>query len=247
MTVGDGPEYERVVADLRDAILDGVITGRLPSLRTLADRYGTSIDVARRAVDVLRGEGLVITRQGSGTYARVFQRVTRRSPGRLARSYWGSGRAIQDADTGIRPRVVDVVVGEVEAPAIVAEAFGVEPGTAVLYRSRRFLVEQRPVQLSVSYLPLDFADTRLAYTDVGPGGTYARLAELGHAPARFTEDLVARAALPREVEQLDLGSSLGAIVYEITRWAYTDAGRCIEVNRMILDASAYRLVYDFSA
>lgn len=201
----------------------------------------------RRAIEVLRGEGLVVTRHGSGTYARVFQRITRSSPGRLARQHWGAGKAIQDADTGIRPRAVDVIVGETPAPVSIADALGVEPGAPVLYRSRRFVVDGRPVQLATSYLPLDFADTRLAYTDVGPGGTYARLAELGQAPARFTETITARAPMPDEVERLDLGTSLGAVVFEITRQAYTEAGRCIEVNRMVLDASAYQLEHHFAA
>lgn len=247
MSDAPGHAYERVVTELREGILDGEIAGRLPSLRGLAERYGTTVDVARRAVDVLRGEGLVVTRHGSGTFARVFQRIVRTSPGRLARRHWGAGKAIQDADTGIRPRVVDVVVGETPAPPYVADVFGVQPGVPVLFRSRRFLVENRPVQLSTSYLPLDFVDTRLAYTDVGPGGTYARLAELGHAPAQFTEAITARAPMPDEVDRLDLGTSTGAIVFEIIRHAYTEAGRCIEVNRMVLDASAYRLEHHFAA
>lgn len=245
--MNDGPAYERVTSELREAILNEELTGRLPSLAGLATRYGVTPDVARRAVEVLRGEGLLVTRQGSGTYVRLFQRIVRSSPGRLARTHWGAGKAIQDADTGIRPRTVDVVVGETPAPDYVAEAFGIEPGDPVLTRSRRFVVEQRPVQLALSYLPLDFADTRLAYTDIGAGGTYARLDELGFAPVRFTERLVARAPLPDEVERLELGSSVGAIVVEIVRHAYTASERCVEVNRMVLDASAYALEYDFSA
>lgn len=244
--MNDGPAYERLVGELREAILDGELTGRLPSLRTLARQYGTTVDSARRAVEVLRGEGLLVTRHGSGTFARVFARIRRSSPGRLARDQWGTGRAIQDADTGIRPRTVDVVVGESPAPDYVADALGVQPGDPVLTRSRRFVVESRPVQLAISYLPMDFTDTRLAYTDIGAGGTYARLAELGHAPVRFVERLTARAPRPEEVEQLELGTSTGVIVFEMTRWAYT-VDRCIEVTRMVLDASAYELEYSFTA
>jgi GntR family transcriptional regulator len=44
-----------------------------------------------------------------------------------------------------------------------------------------------------------------------------------------------------------LESSVGALVVEITRYAYTDAGRCVEVNRMVLDATAYELEYHFDA
>jgi len=247
--VNDRPAYELLAAELREAILTGDLTGRMPSVRTLAERHAVGTDVARRALELLRSEGHVITKHGSGTYVRTFQRIMRRSPGRLSAGQWGAGQMIQDADTGPRARQVNVVVDETPAPDYVAEALGVALGEPVLYRSRQFLVEDRPVQLSTSHLPLDIAGagSRLFYTDVGPGGTYARLAELGHAPVRFTERLTARAPRPDEVERLDLESSVGAIVIEITRCAYTAADRCVEVNRMVLDATAYELEYAFTA
>lgn len=246
--MNDGPAYERMVNELREAIHSGELAGRLPSLTSLGDQYGVAPAIARRAVEILRAEGLIShTRQGARPYVRQFQRITRRSPGRLSRDQWGAGKAIQDADTGIRPRAVDVNVGETPAPANVAEALGVELGAPVLTRARRFAVEDRPVQLSTSYLPLDFADTRLAYTDVGAGGTYARLAELGHEPVRFVEKVTARAPRPGEVEGLELPSAVGVVVLEIVRRAYTETGRCVEVNMMILDATAYDLEYTFTA
>lgn len=246
--MSDGPAYIRVADELRAAILDGELTGRLPSLRGLADRYGVTIDVARSAIDVLRAEGLVVTRQGAGTQVRPFQRIVRSSPRRLSRDGWSSGRPIQDADTGVRQRTVDVVVAEVLPPAFVAAALVVGADDPVLSRSRRFLVDQRPVQVATSYLPLDVVGgTRVAYTDVGPGGTYARLAELGHAPVRFSERVTARAPWPDEVERLELASSVGALVLDIVRNAYTESGRCVEVTHMVLDATAYVLEYNFSA
>lgn len=246
--MGDAPAYERLAGTLRAAILDGGLTGRLPSQRALATRHGVTPDVARQAVDVLRGEGLVTTRHGSGTYVRVYRRIVRASPGRLARERWLAGVPVQDHDTGARPRTVDVVVAEVAAPEPVAAALGVPAGATVLMRRRRFVVDDRLVQLATSYLPLDVAGgTRIAYTDTGPGGLYARLAELGHGPARFAERLTARAPRPEEVEALDLGSSAGATVIEIVRSAYDAAGRCVEVNRMVLDAAAYEVTYDFPA
>jgi GntR family transcriptional regulator len=242
------PAYEQLAATLRTAILAGELSGRLPSLRGLSIRYGVTIDVARGAIEVLRGEGLVSTRHGAGTYVRRFDRIRRSSPGRLSSTQWGAGRQIQDADTGTRPRTVDVIVDEAPAPDFVADALSVEPGTPVLTRARRFTVEDRCVQLATSFLPLDIVGgTRVAYTDVGPGGIYARLAELGHEPTRFVERLTARAPRPEEVERLGLTSSLGALVVEITRVAYTAQDRCVEVNRMVLDATAYELEYHFSA
>jgi GntR family transcriptional regulator len=90
------------------------------------------------------------------------------------------------------------------------------------------------------------ADSAIAQEDTGPGGSYARLAELGHAPAHFREDVRARMPQPEEADALELPSA-GTPVVDIVRTALTDAGAVIEVNEMTLDASAYILRYDFSA
>jgi GntR family transcriptional regulator len=242
-------EANRVADQLRAAILSGELAdgSRLPSLSELAAAHGVSLDVARQAVAALRAERLAETRHGAGTFVRRFALITRSSPGRVSRQRWGTGEAIQDHDTGPRLRTVGVAVNEVPAPEFAAAALGVQPGEPVMARSRRFLVEHRPVQLSTSYLPVDVVrGTAAAYTDTGPGGMYARLAELGHAPVRFTERVSARAPYPDERTALEMAGT-GGLVFEIVRFAYTESGRCIEVNRMILDATAYELSYEFGA
>ncbi len=241
-------EARRVANDLRSSILAGDLVdgARMPSLTALAQRYAASHDVVRQAIGILREEGLVVTRHGAGTFVRRFALIVRSSPGRLARSRWGSGAAIQDHDTAPRPRTVDVVVSEVPAPEAAARGLGIEPGEVVLSRSRRFLVEERPVQLSTSYLPLDLVrGTAVAYTDTGPGGLYARLADLGHGPDRFVERVAARAPRPEERAQLAMAAR-GGVVFEVIRAAYSGS-RAVEVNVMILDATAYELEYAFSA
>ncbi|WP_412541158.1 UTRA domain-containing protein [Longispora sp. K20-0274] len=176
----------------------------------------------------------------------MTSRIRRSSPARLSRTRWGAGQMVQGADTEAGPGVVDVVVAEGPAPAWVAGPLGLRPGSDVLSRSRRFLVDERPVQLAVSYYPADLVrGTRIAETDTGPGGAYARLAEQGHAPARFTEYV--RGRVPSPVEAEGLGLLSGAFVLEITRHPFTAAGLCVEVNRMILDATAYILDYSFDA
>lgn len=247
--MADGPAYKRVADDLRAQIRAGKMAAgaRLPSLPQLGNQYGVSLDVARQAISILRSEGLVETQQGKGAFVRTFAQITRNSPGRLSRAQWGSGKAIQDHDTGPRWRTVDIVVSEVHPPSDVAEALGVDQVDMVLSRARRFLVDDRPVQLATSYYPLDVVrGTAITYTDTGAGGAYARLAEAGFEPVRFTESVVARAPQPDEAFDLALPKA-GGFVFDLTRFAYTAESRCIEVNRMVLDAAAYVLEYHFTA
>ena len=82
-------------------------------------------------------------------------------------------------------------------------------------------------------------------TYTGPGGSYARLADIGHAPARFREDLRSRMPSPDEAERLDIAP--GTPVVEIIRVALDAAGTPVEVNEMTADASAYIFRYEFPA
>jgi GntR family transcriptional regulator len=244
-----GPAYKHIADDLRARIRAGELAAgeRLPSYPKLGQQYGVSAEVARQAISTLRGEGLVEARQGSGSFVRTFVPITRNSPGRLSRAQWGSGKAIQDHDTGPRWRAVDVVVSELPAPDDIAAALNIDSGAPVLSRARRFMVDDRPVQLATSYYPLELVrGSAIAYTDTGAGGAYARLAELGAEPARFTETVTARAPHPDELPSLNMPKA-GGMVFDVTRYAFTAQGRCVEVNRMVLDAAAYLLEYHFTA
>jgi GntR family transcriptional regulator len=123
----------------------------------------------------------------------------------------------------------------------------VAQGVWVLSRSRRFVVDDRPVQLATSFLPLDIVrGTAITYTDSGPGGIYARLAEPGYSPTNFTERITARAPYPDERARLELPAGSG-LVFEIHRNAYAKEKRYVELNLMVLDAAAYELEYTFRA
>jgi GntR family transcriptional regulator len=53
--------------------------------------------------------------------------------------------------------------------------------------------------------------------------------------------------MPLPAEGQDLEMVPGTPVFLITRIAYTAQGRAVEVNEMVLDASAYVLEYVFDA
>ncbi len=242
--------YRRVLSALREQILSGALGegDKLPSVREIVAEYHVATGTAARAINALQAEGLVVTRHGSGVYVRTFRKIPRSSPARLSRERWGSGQAIQDTDVDPqeRERVADIEVGETVVPEFAAGPLQVAPGSSVIFRSRRYIIDDRPVQIATSYFPPELVrGTAIMHTDTGPGGSYARLAEQGHAPMTFTEYVRARMPIPTETERL--GLTEGVPVIEITRHALEAGGRCVEVNRMILDGSAYLLDYTFPA
>jgi GntR family transcriptional regulator len=240
----------RTIADALRAEIDsgGLPPGsRLPSENELMATYGVEQPTARRALDVLKNEGLIVARRGAGTFVREFRLYRRRSPDRLAETGWGAGRSVWETDDARRQTVVDrIEVETTDTPDHVAAALGLADDETVLVRRRRYLVDDVPVQLATSYFPARLVHgSRITETDTGPGGAYARLAELGHKPVHFREEL--RARMPRETEAKLLDLAQGTPVIVVARTAYTADERAVEVNEMVLDAGSYLLEYGFSA
>jgi GntR family transcriptional regulator len=244
-------KYRIIASDLRAAIARGEYPAdsRLPGENDLMRRYQVARMTARQALAQLVNEGLAVARKGSGVYVRGFRPVLRSGVGRLSARGWGSGRSIWAADASSRDLIVDQVEVRRAEPADRIRLLldlPDDPGCRVVARSRRYVLDGKPVLLSVSYLPAELAaGTMIEYKDVGPGGVYARLRELGYAPARFREDLRSRMPEPEESDRLQLPP--GTPVVDIVRTAYTADGQIVEVNEMTADASSYVFRYDFDA
>jgi DNA-binding GntR family transcriptional regulator len=65
-----GPDftYIQVANDIEARIEVGEITHKLPAERDLAKEYGVAYQTVRHSMQVLRDRGLIITRQGRGTF-----------------------------------------------------------------------------------------------------------------------------------------------------------------------------------
>ncbi len=66
----DSPElaYIQLASILAAKIQAGEIKGRLPSERDLAEEYGVAYGTVRRAMGLLREQGLVVSVHGRGTF-----------------------------------------------------------------------------------------------------------------------------------------------------------------------------------
>lgn len=61
------PPYRQLAAILRARIEAGQITGRFPTDKTLMQEYGLAIGTVRKAVALLREDGLIETARGWGS------------------------------------------------------------------------------------------------------------------------------------------------------------------------------------
>lgn len=246
---GEKPKYQRIADALKAAVESGQYRAgdRLPGENELMESYGVARMTVRQALGVLQSEGITEARKGVGVFVRDFRPLRRQGIRRLAQVQWGSGQSVWAADVGGRDLVVDQVsVSEGGAPEAIAGVLGLEPGEPACLRSRRFVLDGKPVLLSTSYLSAALvAGTAITRTDTGPGGIYARLAEIGAGPVRFREEIRSRMPTREESDRLELAA--GTPVVLICRTAFAGDGRAVEVNEMTLDAASYVLEYEFDA
>jgi GntR family transcriptional regulator len=241
-------QYRQLADLLRRAIENGEYPpgSTLPSEPELARRYEVGRLTVNRAVQILRSEGLVRVERGRGTIVRELPVLTRDAAGRQAIREAGQARGAFQAELerlGLAARS-DVEILDTVPPDDVASLLGTDG--KVLARRRQMYANDIPVQLATSYIPLDIAaGTQLAQPDTGPGGSYSRLADLGYAPAAFTETVRVRLADDDETRFLHLDTEQRVLA--IRRLARADTGRVVEVNDIVLPAHQWELVYEWVA
>jgi GntR family transcriptional regulator len=68
--MGEQYAYMQVADDVERRINDGEITAKLPAERELAEEYGVAYTTVRRAMEILRERGMILTRHGRGTFVK---------------------------------------------------------------------------------------------------------------------------------------------------------------------------------
>jgi len=132
-------------------------TGRLPSEAELASALGVSRATVRTALAALAAEGLVIRKQGDGTYVnqRGLEIKTR------IETIWDFPRLIEESG---RTPTIQLAAAERRAAARQeATALELAPGADVLALKRLFLADEKPVIFSINILP-----AALLCTDMNP-------------------------------------------------------------------------------
>lgn len=245
------PVYRQIADHLRDLIVSGRVGDgkQLPSEAQLMDHYGVARMTVRSALKVLQDEALVTAEHGKGVYVRGRPPVRRLASDRFARRHRKDGKAafLVEADQAASAPTVDrIKVYEVTPPPEIADKLKVADDSQVVVRSRRYLLDGKPVETAVSYIPADLArGTKIADPNPGPGGIYARLEEQGRTLERFNEEVTARMPTAEEAAALNLPS--GVPVIHLVRTAYDIDGRAVEVCDTVMAADAYVLSYELPA
>ncbi|NAS23924.1 UTRA domain-containing protein [Herbidospora sp. NEAU-GS84] len=249
--VSDRPVFKQIADHLREAMNGPALPpgSKVPSESQLMTHYGVARMTIRNALQLLQSEGLTVAEHGKGVFVRSRPQVRRLASDRFARRHREQGKAAFIAETeesGGRPSVDSIQISEQEASAEVAKRLGLPAGQSVIVRSRRYLINDHPVETAVSYIPAHIAQgTQITHPNSGPGGIYARLEELGYRLDHFDEEIRSRMPLRDEVKALKLAP--GIPVFHLIRTAYADDGQAVEVCDTVMSSDAYVLSYQLPA
>ncbi|GAA2018712.1 GntR family transcriptional regulator [Catenulispora yoronensis] len=250
------------IADhLREEIVGGVYGpgDKIPSERELSDEWDVSPQTIRQAIAILKNEGLVEGQPGRGVFVRTQPPLIRLGTERFSRAYRAAGKSAQQADAeaaGLSFRQEALELADVPAPADVAELLAVAAGATVFKRYRREFVDEKPNQLAASYYRLeDVEGTAIRETKTGPGGSMARLEDVGFVLTEIYEEWgPSRMPNPRTQERRLLQLSKGVPVAQVERRLYgyrasageTEADeRVLEVFQSIINGAMIKFTHRF--
>jgi GntR family transcriptional regulator len=224
------PKYLQIAGHIRDQIVRGDLRpgDEVPSERELAASWKVARPTAARALESLRTQGLVESRQGSGTYVRASTGVPR------ARERYDRARALGSMyGVGESVRFLDIAI--VPAPSEVAEGLRLDPGAPVIRRPRVLSgADGGPIELSTSWFDAAVAGDApgLLRPERLPGGTGKYLGEqIGRAPAYARDEVAARLASSEERKLLSLPRPSAVLVYRLT--AYDTRDRPVQYDEAV--------------
>lgn len=242
----------RIADALREQIRDGRLQpgAQLPSENQLADTHNASRPTVRRAIAMLRSEGLVLSKQGKGIFVRESPRVRLEVSGQNYRRHQAAGQSgfnAQVREQGLKPEQRLMNVATIPAPPEIANRLALQDDAEVVVRERLFLADSVPVAQCTSYYPADFAaGTLIAEARKVKGGVYALIEDpqgpIARVIVRSEEDLEARMPTKQEAELLKLAP--GIPVVRVIRTIYDSGDRPLEVQDSVVAADRHVFRYE---
>jgi GntR family transcriptional regulator len=240
-------KYQEIAERLRDQIDSGALQPgeRLPSEPDLVKLFDASRNTVRLAIASLTNSGLVVTRQGLGTFVNepavpftaLLSRVKTQPAGQSSSTLLPEVSNIDE-----EPQTSHQVVEKSPSSPSVAEKLEIEPGERVVIRRRHGSIGGVPWMMMASYFPLDIAEgTPLEQAGDIVSGSIQLLADLGYVQLGFVDEIGSR--MPNAREFAYFGVSTGTPMIVVNRTAYSKE-RPIRLTRYIYRGDRVRLTHE---
>ena len=234
-----GQRSAAVAADLRERIALGDVepSGALESEAALGLRHGVSRVTVRRALELLRSEGLVESRRGAGWFvagASVHQPLA-------LGTFRHAGSAVADAGLRTSRRVVGF--GFRPAPDRVAASLQLSEGDDVLHVRSVRSVDGVPLDVAHEWVPGRLG-AGVSRADAQDPGTWATLQARGARIDRVRQTVTAAVATDDDAELL--GVTPGSALLLVRRVAHDAAGSPLALADHRYLASRFSLEVEFA-
>jgi len=199
------PLYKQLMLTLRNDITAGVYPAgeRIPGEQTLCANYGVSRVTVRKALDEIVQEGLLVRRQGKGTF--VAQEKIQRDLGLVTSFSDACAQIGQKAETRL------IECKREAATQADQQKLGVEKGAEVISICRLRLSGGAPVMVEYNRFStaLSFLETESLM-----GSLYQLLSRHGLVPGRAVHDISLRSAAGQISKLLEIKSGNALLLLE---------------------------------
>jgi DNA-binding GntR family transcriptional regulator len=226
---------DQVEEILRERIRRAVYSpgGRMPSESDLSVEFGVSRATVRTVLARLAVHGLIVRRQGDGTYINARAREGSSHSGNL----WDLVRLIES--NGFKPSIQPLSIAQKSASEREAQALSIDPGEPLLSFRRLFLADGRPViladnlaPLSLLHVPVEEIDASLHIRDI--------LKRYFHWEIGFAMTDIRSALVGDEIRRL-LGDGPSATILELRVTFYSRNDRPLALGLNHFDDSVLRI------
>lgn len=212
-------DHLRIAAWLRRHIETGELPAgeRVPSRAELMKLFDVGAHAARRALNELTRESLIISERGRGAFAREVRPAVRLVFGQHTSSRPFHPTAHRESRTWHSP------TWEAQATLDVAQALDIPSGSQITVHRSYYATPRREIQLAITYRPVHLTDPV--------------------EPVRFRDELTVR--LPDAAERHRMELTIAAPVIDIARTSYAANDQPVELIHAVMDANAYLLEYHY--
>jgi GntR family transcriptional regulator len=230
---GSLPLYQQMQRAVREAIARAALApdDALPSERQLAEHFAVSRITVRRAIEGLVAEGLLVSRQGCGTFVR--SRVEKNFAKLTSFSEEMRARGSRPHSVWLRKSIGRVTPEE-------ALKLALSPGTQVMRFHRLRFADDAPMAIESATI----VASALPSLDAVGESLYDALAAHGNRPARALQRLRALLLSPDRATLLHANAGDAGLMVE--RLGYLRDGRAIELSQSIYRADTYEVIAELS-
>lgn len=230
------PLYVQLMEELETSIRNGVYKpgDKIMTEAEMAREYGVSLITVRKAVGSLMEKGLVVRKQGKGTF------VTKPKYSRNMKNLQSFTEMCEQM--GVKPGARVLENRLIAADKKVADRLGIEPGSNVVYISRLRLADGEPVQVEKSYFPLKYAF--LLEEDLNDGSMFECLKEKAGAKVASSEKMIELCrATAEEAALMDVKK--GDYLLFVKSTAYDENGEPMYAGIQLINGDRFSLyVYE---